>query len=143
MPRMSVSRVVDAPIDEVWEYARPFDSIEDWHLGVSKCTIEDDQPADRVGIIRNAVTEDGTFRERLVAFSDLDHTWAYRILDGPIPVEDYVGRFQLTPITDGNRTRSEWSTTFDIDFEHRDRVVRDLTEGLNGALKGLSQHFEG
>ena len=77
----------------------------------------------------------------MVEFSDWNHTWAYTILDGPLPVEDYLGRFRLDRISSGEQTRAEWSTHFDVDLDMKSDITGDLSEALDGALKGLDEHF--
>lgn len=130
MAKVYISDVIDAPIDRVWALARDYNGHGDWHPIIAESHIEDGRPADQVGCVRAFTTADGGFlRERLLSFSDHDHSFTYAILESPMPITDYVATFRCTPITEGARTFVEWWADFDVspadEADIRERVGRN------------------
>lgn len=123
MTRVYVSGVLDLPADEVWAYARDYNGHGEWHPLIATSTIEGGGPSDRVGCVRDfTLTNGGRLRERLLAFSDLDRSFTYCILESPMPIENYVASFSCRPITDGDRTFVEWYADFDVSPEDEPRI---------------------
>jgi NADPH:quinone reductase-like Zn-dependent oxidoreductase len=113
--RVRRSAVIDAPIERVWEILRDFNSHSAWHPAVGPSQIENGEPPDQVGCVRNFFLKDGNhIREQLLALSDRDHLSTYCILDATLPMKDYVATLQLKKITDGNRTFWHWESTFAV-----------------------------
>ena len=86
--------------------------------------IENNEPSDKVGCIRNFRTQDGgLIREQLLALSDYDYSAATRSSRARWAWTNYVATLKLTPVTDGDRTFAEWSAEFDCDGGARARAV--------------------
>jgi uncharacterized protein YndB with AHSA1/START domain len=114
MPRVYISSVIDAPAAKVWERIRDFNGLPRWHPRIRDSRIENGEPADRVGCVRDFHLQNGDrIRERLLGLSDYDMFCTYSILESPMPLTDYVATIRLTPVTDGNRTFAEWTAEFD------------------------------
>jgi uncharacterized protein YndB with AHSA1/START domain len=127
MARVYVSSVIDAPVARVWERVRDFNALPRWHPGIRDSRIENGEPADRVGCVRDFHLQNGErIRERLLGLSDYDYFCTYSILESPMPLTDYVATLRLTPVTDGDRTFAEWSAEFDCAPE----VAEDLVIGI-------------
>ena len=127
MPRVHVSSVIDAPIDDVWAMVREFDSLAKWHPAIRDCQIEQQQAADRVGCVRLLHLQDGgAVRERLLELSDREHRYSYNILEAPFAVTDYLATLQFVEITNGNKTLGVWATEF--------QAAPDEVDGLRGML---------
>jgi len=143
MVQVYTSSVIDASADAVWARVRDFNAMPQWHPGIADSRIENDEPSDRIGCIRQFRTRDGgTIREKLLALSDYDYTCTYSILESPMGVDDYVSTLKLTPITDGARTFAEWSA----EFECAEGRERELTEHIGhgvfqGGFDALKRHF--
>ena len=141
MIRVRRSAVIDAPIDRVWAVLRDFNSHSAWHPAVGPSQIENGEPADQVGCIRNFTLKDGNhIREQLLALSDRDYISTYCILDATLPMRNYVASLQLKKITDGNRTFWHWESTFEVP-RGREREFDELVGGgvYEGGFKGLSE----
>jgi NADPH:quinone reductase-like Zn-dependent oxidoreductase len=107
--------VIDAPIDRVWAVLRDFNSHSAWHPAVGPSAIENGEPSDQVGCVRNFTLKDGNrIREQLLALSDRDYVSTYCILDASLPMRNYVATVQLKRVTDGDRTFGHWESTFDV-----------------------------
>jgi Polyketide cyclase / dehydrase and lipid transport len=143
MVQVYTSSVIDASADAVWARVRDFNAMPQWHPGIADSRIENDEPGDRIGCIRQFRTRDGgTIRERLLALSDYDYSCTYSILESPMGVDNYVATLKLTPITDGARTFAEWSA----EFECAEGRERELTEHIGhavfqGGFDALKRHF--
>ena len=75
MVRVYVSSVIDAEADAVWRRVRDFNGLPQWHPGIADSRIENGEPADKVGCVRNFHTRDGgLIRERLLALSDYEYS---------------------------------------------------------------------
>ncbi len=141
MSRVYRSTVIDAPAAEVWQTVRDFNALPAWTSFVADSRIEQNQPSDKVGCVRNFHLKDGgRIRERLLALSDYDMACTYSILESPMGVENYVAVLSLTPVTDGNRTFVEWQAEFDAPPAREDELLRQIGTGVFevglAALKG-------
>jgi NADPH:quinone reductase len=113
--KVTRSAIIEAPIEAVWAILRDFNSHTAWHPIVGESEIENDEPSDQVGCVRNFTLKDGNhIREQLLALSDRDYISTYCILDATLPMRRYVATVQLKRVTDGNRTFWHWQSTFDV-----------------------------
>jgi NADPH:quinone reductase-like Zn-dependent oxidoreductase len=140
--RVTRSAVIDAPIGRVWEVLRDFNSHGAWHPAVGDSEIENGEPADQVGCVRNFHLKDGNhIREQLLALSDRDHVSTYCILDATLPMKNYVATVRLKRVTDGDRTFWHWQSTFDVpkgrEKEFADLVGKGVYEGGFDGLRGF------
>ncbi|MFN3823308.1 MAG: SRPBCC family protein [Pseudorhodobacter sp.] len=129
MARVYVSSVIDAPAVKVWERVRDFNGLPRWHPRIRDSRIENGEPADRVGCIRDFHLQNGDrIREKLLGLSDYDYFCTYSILESPMPLTDYIATLRLTPVTDGDKTFVEWTAEFDCAPE----AEADLVSGIGG-----------
>ncbi|MGL5113759.1 MAG: SRPBCC family protein [Beijerinckiaceae bacterium] len=129
MARVYVSSVIAAPATRVWARVRDFNGLPNWHPAIAESRIENGEPADKVGCIRNFSLRNGDrLREQLLGLSDYDMFCTYSILDSPMPLTSYVATLRLTPITDQDRTFIEWSAEFDCAADKE----ADLVSGIGG-----------
>ena len=105
---------------------------------MAESRIEDGEPSDQVGCVRNFTLKDGNhIREQLLALSDRDYVSTYCILDATLPMRRYVATVQLKRVTDGDRTFWHWQSTFDVPRGREQRVRRLVGNGrLRGRLRG-------
>jgi hypothetical protein len=137
------STVLDAPADRVWRDLRDFNGIANWHPSIVSSRIENGQPADKVGCVRNFQLKDGArIREKLLALSDYDYTCTSAILDSPMELSDYIASLRLFPITEGNRCFIEWSAEFDCPPEKVAELSETVGKGLfQAGLDALKQRY--
>ena len=107
--------------------------------------IENGEPADQVGCVRNFHLRDGAhIREQLLALSDEEHLSTYCILDATVPLRRYVATVTLKRVTDGDRTFWHWQSTFETppgrEQELADMVGRGVYEaGFEGLRRYLRE----
>ena len=145
MVKVYTSSVLDAPAERVWAVVRDFNALPAWHPAIADSRIEQNQPPDKVGCIRNFNLKDGgNIREQLLSLSDWDYAFSYSILVSPMGVENYVASFKLTPITDGNRTFAEWSAEFDCPPARERELAQLVGQGVfQGGFDALKKRFAG
>lgn len=145
MTRVYVSSVIPAPAATVWRRVRDFNGLPDWTPFVAESRIEQNQPSDKVGCIRNFTLNDGgRIREQLLALSDYDMSCTYAILESPMGVENYVAKLTLTPVTDGNVTFAQWQADFDCVPDREAALVEQIGKGVfQAAFSALGASFGG
>ena len=143
MARVYTSSVVPAPIDKVWKRIRDFNALPKWHPRIRESRIENAEPSDKVGCIRNFQLQSGdTIREQLVGLSDYDMFCTYTMLEGPMPLSNYVATLRLTKVTEDNQTFAEWSAEFDCEPEDEEDLVNGIgTNVFQGGFDALKRHF--
>jgi uncharacterized protein YndB with AHSA1/START domain len=145
MPRVYISSVIDAPSARVWERVRDFNALPRWHPRIRDSRIENGEPSDRVGCVRDFHLQNGDrIREKLLGLSDFDMFCTYSILESPMPLTDYIATLRLTPITDGNRTFAEWTAEFECDEAEAEGLVKGIgtdvfQAGFSALQRGLSR----
>lgn len=144
MARAYTSTVIDAPADEVWDYLRDFNGLPKWTGGiVVESEIEDGRAGDHVGSVRSFKLGDGEhLRERLLSHSDKYRMYSYNFEKTPFDVDNYHATLRVRPITDGNKSFVEWSTTFDCDRDQIDEWQSFFSnEVFQSALNAVKEHF--
>lgn len=127
MARVYISSVIDVPATRVWERVRDFNGLPRWHPSIRDSRIENGEPADKVGCVRDFHLQNGDrIREQLLGLSDYDMFCTYSILESPMPLTDYVATLRLTPITDGDRCFAEWSAEFECAEEEEEGLVKGI-----------------
>ncbi|MEM7343615.1 MAG: SRPBCC family protein [Chloroflexota bacterium] len=143
--KVFASVVIDAPVEKIWPILRDFIGLTVWSPAVKEASITNDKASDQVGAIRRLDIVDGSaFVETLVALSDEEMYLKYNIVEGPVPVTDYVATMQLQPVTEGNMTYATWSAEFDAPDEHTEAMRKVIGRQIcAGGLKAMKAHFEG
>lgn len=145
MARVFVSSVIDAPAAKVWERVRDFNALPRWHPRIRDSRIENGEPADKIGCVRDFHLQNGDrLREKLLGLSDYDMFCTYTILEGPMPLSNYIATLRLTPVSDGDRTFIEWTAEFDCAVEVETDLVNGIgTNVFQGGFDALKRHFGG
>jgi len=141
----TVSSVIDAPIEKVWARIRDFNGLPSWHPRMVESHIEDGRAATEIGCVRNfKVTSGATIREKLLAFSDNEHSVSYSIIETPQPITNHKATLTLRRVTDGDRTYAEWSASFDAPADQADAIAKGMGENVfQGGFNALKSHFAG
>ena len=145
MARVYVSSVIDTAAQKIWDEVRDFNALQRWHPRIAESRIENGEPADKVGCVRNFRLQNGDqLREKLLALSDFEMFCTYTILDSPMPLENYLATLRLTPISDGDRCFAEWSAEFDCAPEVEEELVAGIGgDVFQGGFDALKRQFGG
>lgn len=134
MTQVRKSTVIAAPVESVWAIVRDFNAHDQWHPAVTDSIIEQGLPTDAVGAVRSFHLSGGEhLRERLISLSDRDYTLSYCLIETPIPLHNYVAHIRLIPITDGNRTYWEWTSSFEPPAGREDELAQLVGDGVYSA----------
>jgi mxaD protein len=144
------STEIKAPLAKVWAAAKDFDALNTWHPGFSKDVLTKGTN-NKPGAVRTLTIKDGpTFTEELIAFDESGHTYQYKILESPLPLQNYVATFKAKP-GKGGTTLVTWSAKFTRknpadhppEGETDDAAVKLITGVFQGGLANLKKQTEG
>jgi uncharacterized protein YndB with AHSA1/START domain len=140
MAKAYASRIVDAPVEAVWDVVRDFNALPKWNPGVTDSEIEDGLASDVVGCIRSFHLTDGTHvRERLLSLDDSRYSFTYNFEKPAFPVANYVAGMELIPVTNTDQTFVQWQATFDEKPEDAGKYVDIISNNVFAAgLKALA-----
>ena len=143
MPTVTVSSVIDAPIEKVWARIRDFNGLPSWHPRMVESQIEDGKAATEIGCVRNfKVASGATVREKLLAFSDDEYLTTYSIIGHPAPISNHTATLKLERVTDGDRTFAVWTSQFDAPAEKADEIAKGMADNVfQGGFEALKSHF--
>ncbi len=128
-----ISHVIDAPIEKVWRIMRDFNDMPSYHPGIKKSIIEGDGSSDQVGCVRRLTLAEGFVRERLLCMDDANYVFTYEIIEGTLPVRNYVAGVRLHRVTDRNRTFAEWWADFEVVGADRDAMIAQIGNNVFAA----------
>jgi len=103
------SRVIKAPVADVWAVMRDFSGMGAWHGEITKMHMLMRARSDKVGGIRDFYFGDGHINEALLHLCDRTRSFSYRITKCDIPWMNYVSGPRLWPVTAGNTTFGVWT----------------------------------
>lgn len=143
MPTIHVSSVIDAPIEKVWEVIRDFNGLPSWHPRMVESEIEGGRSATETGAVRKFKLASGPIvRERLLAFSDDEHSTSYSIIEHPAPITNHSATLKLERVTDGDRTFAVWFARFDAPADQADALANGMAENVfQGGFNALKSRF--
>jgi len=107
MIHAKISERIEAPAGQVWALFRDFGGVMRYTPGLEACVLE----GEGVGAVRTLTLPGGArLKERLEAFDDTGRRLQYSILEGPLPVEDYLATVEVHEEDAGCRV--DWSSGF-------------------------------
>ena len=128
-----ISDVINAPIEKVWGVMRDFNDMPAYHSGIKKSEIEGGLSSDQIGCIRRLTLGEGFVREVLLCLDDRKHVFTYEIIEGTLPVRNYVAGVRLHKVTEGNRTFGEWWADFEVVGADRDAMITQIGNNVFAA----------
>jgi len=137
MKTVEVSRIIDIPSGIIWNEMKHFDRVLNWIPGGSESSIS--VKGKGVGAIRDiTLITQGYVQHELVAYSDKDLSFSYKLTDGkPVGMQDYVVVAKIIPIDDNN-SEIRWVGKVESDKRlNEDDVAEALSVALNNMVTGL------
>jgi hypothetical protein len=129
MAEVRVEKQVTAPPSEVWERIGDFQGLHTWAPGFPEMESAEGGKVRRIGAGDNAIVEE--------LVEECDHSYSYRILQGPLPVENYVATLAVSPAAAGEGCTIAWSAKFDAVGLPDEQVVTILENIFNAGLSKL------
>ena len=97
---------INAASSTVWNIVKDFDGLNKWHPAFSKDVITKGGNGE-VGAVRAVTLKDGpTFTEEMTAYNDAKMMFSYKIVESPLPVDQY--RSTMTVTSKGNGSVLTW-----------------------------------
>jgi uncharacterized protein YndB with AHSA1/START domain len=121
------SRVIKAPVADVWSVIRDFAGMGGWHDEITRMKMLNKARSDKVSGVRDFYFGEGHLNEELLALDDQKRSFLYRITKSEIPWLNYVSGPQLWPVTADNSTFGVWTGDW-VASAHDDLVLIPRTE---------------
>jgi hypothetical protein len=126
------SKTSSQSVDQVWSKVGDFCGISKWHPAVAKCELSADKK-DRTLTLKGG----GTIVEHLVRWSDKMHSYTYKIVSGPLPVDKYESTLHVGKSGSGSKITwtGHYSAKGASDAEAK-KAIDGVYEGGLAALAG-------
>ncbi|MCC5037044.1 SRPBCC family protein [Streptomyces sp. WAC 00631] len=133
MASTSVSRVLPAPPQKVWDLIGGFDALPDWLPYIPEST------ALEGGRVRRLTNPDGdVIIERLMDFTEAERHYSYAILEAPFPVNGYVSTLRVHAVPGRDDVAEvQWSGRFNPDGVSEQEAEDLFAEIYRGGLEAL------
>ena len=103
------SRLIKAPVVDVWAMMRDFAGMGAWHDEITKMHMLKKARPGKVSGIRDFYFGEGHLNEELLHLCDVTRSFSYRITKCEIPWMNYVSGPRLWPVTADNTTFGVWT----------------------------------
>lgn len=140
---------INAPAAKVWEKVQNFNDLGAWHPAVAKTEISSGTN-NKVGAVRQLTLQDGgKINEKLLDYNAKAMTFKYAIIDGVLPVSNYVstvtvkanGADKTTVVWNGNFKRKDLSNSPAKDQDDA-AATTTITSVYRGGLDNLKKISE-
>ncbi len=132
MAEVKVSERIEASADDVWELFSDFGGVLRYTPALEGCAVE----GEGVGAIRTIHLPGGaSLKERLEAFDSAGKQLQYSILEGPLPVKNYLATVAVR--AEGSATIVDWSSQFEAAGLEDAQVVSILEGVYESGLAGI------
>jgi hypothetical protein len=102
----SIKGTSAASVDAVWARVGDFCGIANWHPAIEKCALSADGKTRTLSLKGG-----GSIVEKLEKRDDAGHSYSYSIIEGPLPVANYVSTISVTK--EGAGAMVTWSGHYD------------------------------
>lgn len=131
------SVVLSTGAAEVWSAISDFGNLAEWHPAAVTSTTET-RGEDTIRVIN--ISGGGVLTEKLEAHDDEAMSQSYSIVDGPLPVSDYLSTIKVTGGDDGKCT-VDWSGTFNADGADDETASKIISGIYTAGLSALTKRF--
>jgi carbon monoxide dehydrogenase subunit G len=139
MARVSVNEDYAASAADLWQKLADFGGLAGWMPGVKSCEVK----GEGIGAVRTLVMGPMKVVERLESLDTEGRSLSYSLLEGPMPLENFLATIQVAE-TSPSSCRVDWSATFDLPEGVSEGQVAPAREGgYRGGLKTLKQLVDG
>jgi Polyketide cyclase / dehydrase and lipid transport len=121
------SRSTSESVDAVWRKIGDFCGIANWHPAVAKCEMSADKK-DRTLTLKGG----GTIVEHLVSWSDKTHSYTYKIVSSPLPVDNYISTIHVAAAKSGSGSVIHWRGQYTAKGAS-DAEAKKTIDGVYGA----------
>jgi carbon monoxide dehydrogenase subunit G len=139
MAKIAVEEDYAASAAVVWQKLADFGELASWMPGVESCDTE----GEGVGAVRTVAIGPVKVVERLETLDDAGRSLSYSIVEGPMPVQNYLATIRVHE-TGAAACHVDWTASFDLpDGLTEAQIAPGLQGAYGGALKALKPLVEG
>jgi carbon monoxide dehydrogenase subunit G len=133
MAKISVNEDYAASAADVWRKISDFGGLAGWMPGVKSCELK----GKGIGAVRTLTMGPIKVVEKLESFDADARSLSYSLIEGPMPLNNFVGTIQVTEKSPAG-CRVEWSAAFDLpEGVSEKQIAPGVEAGYGGALKAL------
>lgn len=137
MLKVNVEDTIAASPAAVWELARDFGGVQRWSPEVTSCTVD----GDGIGAVRTILMQGMTICERLESLDEGARKLSYSIVEGPLPLKNYLATIEVSAAT-GGHAAIRWSSSFEANGMTDEQAVQLVEmvyrQGIAGFKKALA-----
>lgn len=138
MSEVLVVEELNASADAVWELVSDFGGVLKWSAMLESCEVE----GEGVGSVRTLRMPGApAIVERLESLDAATRSFSYSIVEGPLPVEQYVATLKVSD-RGADRCEVEWRSSFEPVGAPEEQVVGIIRGVYEGGIKGIRQALE-
>jgi Polyketide cyclase / dehydrase and lipid transport len=140
MAKVNLSTQLPVAARTVWDTIGGFNNLAKWHPAVAKS-----EETKKGGATIRTLTlhGGGAIVERLESKDDKSRTYAYTILEGPLPVAKYNSTLHVSENEDGRTCTVEWSSEFEPSGAPESDAVKAIRGIYEAGFDNLRKMFGG
>ena len=138
MTKVSMTSELNVPASEVWKLIGGFNALPDWHPAVEKSETKGEGEG---AVRRLSLVGGGTIVERLERVDDNERTYTYSIVDGSLPVSNYVATLRVRDPGDGSASVVEWSSEFSPAGVSDSEAMKSIQAVYDAGFENLRKIF--
>ncbi len=134
MHTVTVLTHLSASADDVWSKIGDPAAISSWHPAIAKSSLD--------GKARQCTLANGAqIDEAIDNIDDANRSYSYRIVESPLPVEDYRSTIKVVEADGGCAV--EWTSSFDVSAGPAEDTVSMIKDVYAAGLGALRESFKG
>ncbi len=134
MHTVTVLTHLSASTDDVWSKIGDPGAISSWHPAIVKSSLD--------GKARQCTLANGAqIDEAIDNIDDANRSYSYRIVESPLPVEDYRSTIKVVEADGGCAV--EWTASFDVSAGPAEDTVSMIKDVYAAGLSALRETFKG
>lgn len=138
MTKVAMSAKFPVPADKVWELISGFNALPQWHPAIKESKL------DSGGTVRTLeLNGGGSVVEKLEQFANKERVCSYSILQGPLPVANYLSTIKVKEDSDGKSCTIDWSSEFQPAGAPEADAVKVIQSIYQAGFDSLKKMFPG
>ena len=136
--RLTVTRVIDASVDDVWGQIRQLDDLAEFSSLIASVDYTGDLG---VGGKRVCTAPDGQgkYVESIVGFDDATRSYRYAVVEG-VPVQGLVNGFKVVDLG-YNKAMVVWTSTYESFVENPQMTEEQFVGFMQGAINEMLDNY--
>ncbi|GGD15026.1 SRPBCC family protein [Aureimonas glaciei] len=133
------SAEVTAAPAKVWAMIGEFCGIGDWHPAVEKCSLSE---ADGIRTRTLSLAGGGTLVETETSRDDSLRSYGYKIVDGPLPVANYMSMIAVREGDEAGESEIIWTGRFDAKGATEEKATEAIVGIYESGIAALVEKLQ-